>query len=349
MATIDYEFEGSNRQLDVNAGDVTKPMVVLLHGTNGEKRDMTNPAYYGFNYDFTGSFPPGRNIGWRAYPGVGIWSFKLDELKDVTSWQDVLNQNNFGTVVYSQLDAGGLLARPVRELATVMTVLQKHFPDNSFVLLAHSRGGLLVRKFLKDFPDLATRIVKVITLHAPHTGSELANASQAVNGAINDLRGVFGNISAIDDALRMVTSSINTPAFQEFTVGSAFLTDLENGEVALANIEYYSFGGTNVTFTRLLAWVYNAASAIPQWNWPPFFHRIITIELPVISPVLDSLPNLTPEITSGQGDILTADARTRIPFGIHNTKHISHAEALWDPGLQAHVLSILGATPGFWS
>jgi hypothetical protein len=65
------------------------------------------------------------------------------------------------------------------------------------------------------------------------------------------------------------------------------------------------------------------------------------------------------ELSEGRGDLLTADSRTRLPFAVaHQTNPINHAEALWDPILQAQVLRILGVdvpvderpeVPSFWN
>lgn len=349
MTTISYMFDQVSKDINVwDAGDTSKPMIILLHGTGGSISDMTTPAVSPQgNYDFTGPLSPNQNIGWKNYPGIGVWSFELDQFKTVKGWQPLLQENNFRTAVYNQVDKIGFLERPVQEFAVVLAALEQAYPGTKFVLLAHSRGGLLARKFLKDMPKLAGNIEKVITLHAPHTGSELANVASTIQNSIDGLENTFGSI--ITTALGWYTNMIYMDAYQELAAGGTFITELENGELPLPNIEYFTFGGTSVTYTRILAWVYTLGSALPQWHWPPFFHRITQIEILGVSPVLDSLPNIVPEITEGQGDILTADTRTRLPFAVHTTNDINHAEALWDSVLQIQVLSILGVDTSFWN
>jgi hypothetical protein len=61
------------------------------------------------------------------------------------------------------------------------------------------------------------------------------------------------------------------------------------------------------------------------------------------------LPNLSEEITSGQGDILVADSRAHLPWSIQRTNAINHGETYWDYNLQQQVLSILGETVGIWA
>jgi pimeloyl-ACP methyl ester carboxylesterase len=345
---VAFEFEGKSRTIEVTDGSAARPLVVMLHGTGGDVSDMTNPARSpDHNHDYTAPFPPDRSVGWRVYPGIGVWSFELDPKKAVTSWREVLQKNGFRTATYAQVDTTGLLARPVEELAAIMGALTAALPDARFVLLGQSRGGILIRKFLKDHPDRASRVTTVITLHAPHLGSALALAARDVDMLLDDLGQALGSI--VDSIFGWLRGIVQSPAFQELAVGSAFLDDLAQNEAPLPGISYFTFGGTSVRFSRILDWVYTLGSAIPQWHWPPFFHAIEMAEVPAISPFADTLPNLVPELTEGLGDLLTADARTRLPFAVHRTNAINHAETLWDERLQDQVLQILGVETGFWS
>jgi pimeloyl-ACP methyl ester carboxylesterase len=345
---VEYKFEGETKTVDVTDGDVGKPMVVLLHGTGGDIRDMTDPtAVWPENYDYTANLPPDRDIGWRAYPGIGVWSFELDAKKSVESWRDILVRYKFPVAVYPQVDKSGFLARPVLELAVVMETLMDHYQKISFVLLGQSRGGLLIRAFLKDHRKLTRRISKVITLHSPHTGGQLANVANFLRDAIEDLRDSFGNI--VLTALGWLLDIVESDAYQELAQGSSFLEELADGESAISTIQYYTFGGTSVRLTRILSWLYTLESAIPQWHWPPYRHARTMIEVPFASPILDSLPNFVDEIQEGKGDMLTADSSTRLPFATHRTNNINHVETLWHPTLQAQVLQILGSEPSFWA
>jgi hypothetical protein len=313
---------------------------------------MTNPAATPFNHDYAAPFPPDRDEGWHTYPGIGVWSFELDPPKDVTGWRDFLSARGYGTVTYTQVDPSGLLAQPVDELAEVVGDVMQWARGASLVLLGHSRGGLLVRKFLKDHQGaLTSRIVKVITLHSPHQGSRLANVGSDLNTEIEKLKAALGSggQQVVQDALGWLISIVNKPAWGELAEGSNFLQDLEQGETALTGVEYYTFGGTSVLFSRVLAWVYTLDSLVPQWRWPPFHHTITMVEVPVVSPVANSLPDLTPEITEGQGDILVADDNSDLPFAVHRANSLNHAEALWDRGLQLQVLALLDGEKGIWT
>ena len=369
---LTYRFDDVDRKVEVTNGDPDRPLVLLLHGTSGTKLDMIDPTappgtvyrdveYPGGgpdnDYDHLAPLRPAVSIGQRSYPGVGVWSCcELDpKLDAVRSWRTVLADNGFWTAVYDQVDNQGLLERPVGELVVVMRRLAKEYPYRRIVLLAHSRGGLLARSFLKSSPRDAAPVTIVITLHSPHTGSSLATLAVTVREAIEALQSVFGSV--VTSALGWLLGMADTEAYREMRIGSPFLTELASGEEALPGVEYFTFGGVSVRLARVREWVYTLDSAIPKWQWPPYDHTRVETEVPVASPLADSLPNVIEELTEGRGDLLTADSRTRLDFATHQTNPINHAEALWDPVLQAQVLRILGVeippgdrpdVPSFW-
>jgi pimeloyl-ACP methyl ester carboxylesterase len=356
---MDYDYPRKKGQIDIVEGDPDLPLVLLLHGTFGTKLDMVDPhAGPDRDFDHLSPLKPRVEIGPSSYPGVGVYSCCTldDKLDHVRSWNEVLTDNKFPTAVYSQVDNDGLLEEPVKELAAVVRALDDAFPKKPLVLLSHSRGGLLTRSFLKRFPKEARTVRTVITLHSPHTGSSLATLAATVRDAIDGLQSVFGDV--VKQALGWLLDIAGSPAYGEMAIGSPFLTDLAADEQPLKGIEYFTFGGVSVRLTRVRQWVYTFDSALPQWRWPPYDHARVETEVPGASPVANSLPDVIEELTEGRGDLLTADRRTRLPFfAPHQTNPINHAEALWDPTLQAQVLKILGVdiaggdrpdVPSFW-
>jgi pimeloyl-ACP methyl ester carboxylesterase len=359
MPDVEYVFEEVERTVSVTEGNPDLPMVLLLHGAMGTIRDMIAPADGpDNNYDHLAPLGGEIAVGQRAYPGIGVWSCcSLDDKKEVRSWRDVLVLHKFSTAAYSQVDNGGFLERPARELVEVVRALGRAYPKQRFVVLAHSRGGLLTRLFLKSFPRDAARVTTVITLHSPHEGSSIANLANTVRELVEALQDVFGDV--VVDALGWLLEMTDRDAWRELAVGSQFLTDLAANEQAMPGVAYHTFGGVSVRLTRIRSWVYTLESAIPKWQWPPYDHSRVEIEVPGASPAADSLPNVIEELSEGRGDLLTADSRTRLPFAVgHQTNPINHAEALWDPILQAQVLRILGVdvpvderpeVPSFWN
>jgi len=347
---LPFQFAGQTKQIvvtEATATNQTKPLILLLHGLSGNQHNMWDPNTD--NYNRKAPFPPDQDLGWMSWPAVGIHSFTLDpRFGPMKGWKPVLEAQGFRTAVYDQIDGDGLLARPVQELAVVVQTLITNAPMAKIVILAHSRGGLLARKFIKINKNtaLTAPLTKVITLHSPHSGTNLANLANDVKAAIATLQAAFGNI--VLDALAWLRDTVSKPSFQELAVGSPFLTDLANGETPLQGVTYHTFGGTSVAYSRVLSWVYTLDSSIPHFSWSwssglvtQFHHVIKLIETPVISPILESLPDLTDEITPGKGDMLTSNGRDHLGFSVHHTNALNHAEAQWDPGLQSQVLQIL--------
>jgi len=363
---IEYTFENEKRTIVVTMPDATnraKPLILLLHGLLGNTKNMSNPEDQAHIYDGNARLPADSDQGWASTPGIGLYSIDIDpQKKDVTGWKPFLEAHGFRTAVYDQVDSGGFLARPIQELAVVAERLLQKKADlpplqeeadlpAKVVILAHSRGGLLARAFLKNTSSspaaaaFIARVSQVITLHSPHLGTNLANVGAAVEAAIDTL-GVGHSMDTVN-ALKSFRDQVKSQAIQELRVGSTFLGQLSNGETALPGVEYHTFGGTRVSYARVLAWTYTPASAVPHirlqnGSLTTQFHHVITPTLaPVLSPIFDSLPDLTEEITPGRGDMLSADSRDHLPFSIRHTNALNHAEALWDPNLQRQVLGLL--------
>lgn len=335
--------------IDGISPDPNKPLILLLHGFSGAKADMVNPLQKRHHFDFMAPFEPARDLGWSYYPHIGPYSFSLDRFKSsIKSWRQFLRERGYRTAAYSQTEPTGFLAAAVQELAEVVAHLRDNLGNPRIVLLAHSRGGLLARRFLKENaanPGLIGSIVGCITLHTPHRGSNLANYVVAINAWLDSLQ-VVQPLTAI--ALQWLRNMVNAPGFQQLTVNGTFLNDLQASEKPIPGVAYATFGGNSVRYSRVLQWWYNWEGAVPQWNWPPYHLVINQSELPVFSPVATNLVPPTPvtgmaipELVQGLGDLLTTDNTSRLPFAAHRTNQINHAEALWDQSLQEQVFNVL--------
>jgi pimeloyl-ACP methyl ester carboxylesterase len=361
MATFNYTFscpwtDWPQNTYTVSVGNPSMPVVVLLHGAGGNSSDFTNLRPVEFPFDFNSSLPGQRDLGWNGYPAVGLYSVELDPRRpNVQGWVPFLLKNGFSTVDYSQVDNQGLVARPVEELGLLIDNLLSTGLTSSglpatapLLFLAHSRGCLIARKFLKDHaadPVLHGRIHRVVLLAGPNQGSEWGNVVLAAeNTALGLAEAAIGALGAplLADALGTLFGAwMQGQDFEEMQVGSTFLADLANGEAAFPGATYYTFGGTNITYTRVRWWWFTPGSALPQWHWPPFDWQVDCSQVPGISPVLDTLPHPIPEVTPGLGDMMVADARAHLPFSTPQTMQLNHAQWLYDPSLQADVLKIL--------
>lgn len=58
-----------------------------------------------------------------------------------------------------------------RPLARVMRELADQFSEEGFDIVAHSIGGVMIREVLRQHPDLASSVHRIVTLGSPHDGT----------------------------------------------------------------------------------------------------------------------------------------------------------------------------------
>lgn len=358
MVSIRFRFSAGGKAVTRTAtyyakGKDTLPVVVLVHGQGGSDKDWSDPRTYGLHYDYEGAAPGDIDYGWHLLPPVGLPSHGavLDGFrKNVSGFVPYLQDRGFRVVNYAQRDSTGPIADSAVELEALVEALIAHLGQAStqrIALLAHSRGGLVVRKYLKDDAGskAVERISKVVTLHSPHQGSQLANLSIAAGVALDVLVAgmnpvpVLGNV--IRDVFRPLARGLNGTSRQDLAIGSQFLTRLASGERALPGVAYYTFGGTSCTLARVWQYVYSSSSWIPRQHLPPFRHRAEAAQWPILSPIGETLIAPCDELRHRRGDGLVTDARSRLPFAFHRTNHVNHAEALWDTQVKRQVADVL--------
>lgn len=354
-----------------NHEDTSLPIVMLLHGICGNIMHMSDPAKSpGYNHDRTAPIPSLRDHGWRDRPGIGIRSHELDPLKPVTSWQTALNNAGFRTINYSQANPRDSLGLPIAQLSQLLGDVMNHpkHQGRPFVLLSHSRGGLLARTIVaqpaaeRKF-DI-TRIQQLITLHSPHKGSNVADIAtslatlaeygkRATTFPYTQLSIPFTDITIdIAASFESFYNEVNAPGYQELKVGSDLLKDLETRE-PVPGVQYATFGGNSTVLSRHRFWEYTLGSKANRspLTKPSFYwqteprelgeytpENIVRLIANISTPISLPLPS---ELRNGDGDLLVANASASLPWAPHRTNPLNHAEALWDPNLQQQVISLL--------
>jgi hypothetical protein len=362
------------------------PVVVLLHGAGGNENHMASPGSApGINYDHTTPVTTRDGGGQFAPPPIPPGAFNsidLDPTILVRSWETALNNAGFCTVNYSQFGQGHerIQTTNLEQLNALLRDLMndlRHIGRN-FVIVAHSRGGILARAAMVDASlnnsfNLG-RIERIITLHSPHQGSGLANAAIAISAFFTVVDALVQSNSTAKSTMNVINQWIQdvvgSPGYQDIAVGSPFLTQLAAHE-PVPGIKYSTFGGTCSHLLRLRFWVYTPPSyfpafppAFPPFHWysDPIVQEVISDQInPILQPYLAALLGipmppglplpqavfpLPPEMMDGIGDVLVTDAAARLPFAVHQSRYLNHAEALWDRNLQDQVMWILDPTYG---
>lgn len=352
------------------AADPTRPAILLVHGLHQDARTWTAPSSTEYAYDYQ-HHPGNKRIGeTHAAPNVGVymigkskWIYRSDENRAAwdkeNNWFDFLVQQGFTVATWSQKKLTMADAMPSARLAfdslLAQTAARNPSAPPPVALIAHSRGGLVVRQLLKEKGSQG-RVKWAITLHTPHQGSELGRTPGKLAAEIVDLidccappiitaplKAQLKELAV--EAMRPMTKLLMDDESRELSPGSPLIRGLAEGEKKLDDVTYYTFGGTNPRVYRLYTWLFDAESAVPQYSASRgqyFVWRVKPVEIASVSPILDKIRDFAPEVAPGKGDALVSDASARLPWSIHTTTALNHAELLWDKPLMNKVAGLIG-------
>jgi pimeloyl-ACP methyl ester carboxylesterase len=344
-----------------------REVVVLLHGLGGNKSDWAFPAWRGFHWNHRAT-PQNRTSNNHFTPPYAnpldwldaLTNFSLSDMStSVRCWEGMLRAVGHTVVNFSQDGPQAEVEVPLDQFETTIVpfirtqLLVGPLAGKKVTLLCHSRGGILARAYIANRTAEATQwIDRVVTLASPHQGTLAPLAKQRLaNAAASLLVGPILSLAGVDDllvwALDKVTGWLSeTDGANQLLPGNSMFSDLVD-PADVPGIQFLTFGGTSVRYTRLYYWLYTESSFFPNLSDFPdarFDWELYPVELPIISPMLDQLPDpvVDDEQDNGEGDGLVADARASLPGTQHVSMPFNHAEALWDESIFQQVASILG-------
>ncbi len=323
-----------------------KPWVILIHGMGMTEKSWTDPyaenlvgGLFPFDYVLTDldHSPDSFGLNHTLFHGLcPSTPLRLLPSRPPSYWE-ILSQSGFGPVTWSQRDPLGPLAAAVEELKAIMYRVS---PVDGIVLLGHSRGGLIARKFLQERAPAWEKVKAVILLAAPNRGSRIAAftrlSAQALllpgfnrpGSSANQGRGgrVFRQI------LGYLLAFLEKPGIQELYPDSPLMKEMHSWEEAEARcgIPCYNFAGVSTTYLRL----YQILNREPLRTVQAFS-------------LFDGLENFLwgfwpPELQQGRGDGLISAESAVLPFARENRRvSINHAQFLIDADVRERVLDIL--------
>ncbi len=323
-----------------------KSWVILIHGIGMTEKSWTDPyaeilagGLLPFDYVLTDLVHPPDSFGLNhtVFPGLcPSTPLRLIPSHPIPYW-DVLSQSGFGPVTWSQRDPLGPLAAAVEELKSI---IDRVSPADGVVLLGHSRGGLIARKFLQERAPGWEKVKGVILLAAPNRGSRIAAFTRLPAQALLlprfNRRGSSANQGRGGRVLRQILGYLQAflekPAIQELCPDSPLMKEMQSWEEAEARcgIPCYNFAGISTTYLRL----YQIQSREPLRTVQAFS-------------LFDGLENFfwgfwPPELQQGRGDGLVSAESASLPFARENRRvSINHAQFLIDADVRERVLDIL--------
>ena len=273
-------------------GDANKPAVIFIHGLGMDGNIWVNPSQ---SRVLGGMFPLEILLD-REFHGK--------QLENIRTLFDDLGSEGYGVVTWSQKRPAGPIDSVVPELAEVAKIANG-MTDAGIVLVGHSRGGLIGRKYLLRKEN---SIRGLITISTPHKGSSVARLVKYLSPLASVLNPLIpkGDRGTRSDAMKRILQFLKSRALTELLPGSNFLKGLKDGPVD--GVFYASVGGLNPTLFHL----YNLA-------FPDVFEKVIPESL------------FPEEMKKGKGDGLVSAGSSEIPWGgEHHDFDLNHVEILFD-------------------
>ncbi len=281
-------------------GDKKKPSVVFIHGLGMDKDIWANPSR---SRILGGMLPLARIL--RSSSGKSS--------RNLATLFDDFRKRECPVISWSQRRPAGPINSVVPELREIIRIACR-MSDAGFILIGHSRGGLIGRKYLLKGDSLCQGLITIAT---PHKGSAVARLARYVS-SLTFLITPFvsaNNRSHFSQALGRIRELLKSRALQELLPESSFFKTLCDGP--LEGVSYISAGGTNPAL-----FTYSSLS------FPGILENVIP-------------ENLYPdEMKNGKGDGLVSADSSKIPWGNeHFDFDCNHAEILFDETARGAILN----------
>jgi pimeloyl-ACP methyl ester carboxylesterase len=305
LSVIPVDADIVPMKLDIVAyqGDDRKPAVVFIHGLGMDKDIWTNPA----NSRILGGMFPLKVLLKKCFPD--------EESENVRTLFDVLREKGYTVVTWSQRRPAGAIDLAVHELHEAIRIA-RGLNTMSIILVGHSRGGLIARKYLASTD---TPVQALITLATPHAGSTVAGMAKYVSPLAAWLAPLVpkGEKGTVRFAVQRVLEFLRSKALRELLPESGFFKSLNDRP--MEGLYYTSIGGTSPHLFTLFG------IAVPD-----IFEKIVPATI------------FPEEMKQGKGDGLVSEASSQLSWcHEHHAFDMNHAEILFDHRVNDTLVSII--------
>jgi pimeloyl-ACP methyl ester carboxylesterase len=309
-------------QLTLHAGRPDRPVVLLIHGLNMNNHFWLDPEKCQvlgglapltvFLADVVAR--PGNTVsfGSPASHSKGLWTRLQDEGFSLVSW--------------TQGNPLGRIQAAIDELAAVLATVRQQWPGVKVVLVGHSRGGLIARRFLQQHGDGG--IAGLVTICSPHAGSGMATFTRYLKPAGKFLKKIIPAKSraGLAQALARLSFFLQSAGIAELEPESEFMASLQQAPLPRA-IRKLSFGGTSPA-------LFHVTVRLPTGS-----HR--TIRFPDLLAAAVPSNRLPKELLPGLGDALVSAESAQLPGAAHYDFPVNHVKAAYDSEVHRLILDFL--------
>jgi pimeloyl-ACP methyl ester carboxylesterase len=298
-------------KLDIasHQGSGNRPVIVFIHGLGMDKNIWINPSD---SRILAGTFPLKILLNRRA---------AQDQSRVIATLYDDLKQRDYSLIAWSQQRPAGPIASVVKELHEIMKAAHE-LSQSGIILVGHSRGGLIARKYLATTGG--TSVKGLLTIATPHKGSSIAGISRYITPLISLIDPFIpaGSRGTRSSAIKRTMEFLKSRALKELLPDSSFFQSLEDGP--LAWVYYASVGGTNPTLFK-----------ISDYSFPDMLEKVIPAQL------------YPEELKQGRGDGLVSTESSRLPWtNEHHVFPFNHAEILFDEGVRNRMVQVVEGISG---
>ncbi len=280
-------------------GSADKPLAVFIHGMGMDVKVWSNPLQ-------------ARVMG-------GKYSLQILLRKGDSEMKSLfieLADRGFSVLTWSQRRPVGPMMSAVDELHSLIAAFGRH-TGNGVVLIGHSRGGLIARKYLQGGRPLVRGL---FTLATPHQGTTMAkwasSLSPLASFALQALE--MHKKNSAKSAFQRILLFFTSTGLKELLPESPFYAGLKDRKHK--HILYASAGGTNAEL-----------------------FRIGDLSLSEVARRLLPGKSLPEEMKKGHGDGLVSAASAVLPFADeHRNFNSNHLSLLFNKAAQDYCIKLIG-------
>jgi pimeloyl-ACP methyl ester carboxylesterase len=229
----------------------------------------------------------------------------------------VLEAAGHPVVSWTQRNTVGPIDGSVDELEQAVGFAKEAYGADRVILVAHSRGGLVCRGYLRRHRDNLD-VAALATMGTPHKGTRLATLDDRLLGVVTDqiagLLPIPGSQLAVKAAMKLIRrlwlhQVASTDELERWGAPGGYLRELIP-ESQLDAVRYIAIAGVQPSMSRVAIQLYDLMSFIPQdlvqpWRWTRTTWR--HIDLPDVArelnlPLFDEFLEFYP----GEGDGVVA-------------------------------------------
>ena len=328
-----------NHDATIVGGDTRRPAVIFIHGLGMDKRIWEAPDE---SRILGGRFPVSlllcrEPLESELDTNASKKFFFGTPMKNLTTLFHDLKERGCTVIAWSQQRPSSEIEIAVSELKNIITMV-RNCCESGIVLIGHSRGGLVARKYLARGDE---RVRAVITLASPHGGSRMARWVEYAAPLVSFLSSLIPDSEkgTLTHTLKKVFDFLKSKAVRELLPDSPFFQSLDDD--CVNGVQYLSLGGKDPTLFS----VYKKSAERIMDGDKSGRHVMRMQRLFSVPDIFEQfIPErfFPDEMKIGKGDGLVSTESSRFPWtDNHADFPVNHAGILFDEEARALVMETL--------